>query len=129
MPRKYIPKPTSDIGKMRTFSEELVMKSKGTLVAPKVIMDRIQVLAPEAITTLENLMLNSKADSVRLKAALEVLGLAGYTKENKLTITTQVEEMDDTSLNSRLNELLMQAGSVVIDSESKDITPKPDPIH
>ena len=105
------------------------MKSKGTLVAPKVIMDRIQVLAPEAITTLENLMLNSKADSVRLKAALEVLGLAGYTKENKLTITTQVEEMDDTSLNSRLNELLMQAGSVVIDSESKDITPTPDPIH
>ena len=124
MPRKYIPKPTSDTGKMRTFSEELVMKSKGTLVAPKVIMDRIQVLAPEAITTLENLMLNSKADSVRLKAALEVLGLAGYTKENKLTITTQVEEMDDTSLNSRLNELLLQAGSVVIDSESKDITPK-----
>ena len=120
MPKKE----PSDIQKMKSFSEELVMKSKGTLVAPSEIMKKIQVLAPEAISTLENLMRNSKADSVKLKAALEVLGLAGYTRDHKITLTTQVEDMDDSSLNSRLSELLAQAGSVVLDGTSKDVTPK-----
>jgi len=120
---KYIPKPTSDIGKMRSFSEELVLKSKGALVCPKAVMDRIQVLAPQAVDTLEGLMLHSKADNVRLKAALELLGLAGISKENRITITTQVEDMDDKSLNSRLAQLLSKAGSVVLEGEARDITP------
>lgn len=121
---KYIPKPTSDTGKMRTLSEELVLKSKGSLLAPREVMNSIQRLAPEAVETLEHLMLNSKADSVRLKAAIEVLGLAGISKENRITITTSVEELDDTGLNSRLAELLGKAGQTVIEAEAKDITPK-----
>jgi hypothetical protein len=117
-------KEPSDIQKIKSFSEELVLKSKGKLVAPSKIMEKIQILAPEAIETLEHLMRHSKADSVKLKAALEVLGLAGFTRDHKLTITTQVEDMDDKSLNTRLNELLAQAGSVVLEGTSKDVTPK-----
>jgi hypothetical protein len=114
----------SDTQRIKSFSEELVLKSKGKLVAPSKIMEQIQVLAPEAIEVLTDLMRNSKADTVKLKAALEVLGLAGFTRDHKLTITTNVEDMDDSSLNTRLNELLAQAGSVVLEGTSKDITPK-----
>jgi hypothetical protein len=108
---------------MKAFSAELVSKSKGTLVAPSEIMSQIKILAPEAIVTLEALMKGSKADSVRLKAALEILALAGYTKENKITIT-RTEEMDEKALDSRLGELLSSAVTTVIDGESVDITPE-----
>ena len=117
-------KEKSDIQRMKSFSEELVMRSKGTLVAPSEIMKSVQFLAPQAVETLEQLMLHSKADSVKLKAALEVLALAGYTRDHKITLTTQVEDLDDASLSTRLSELLAQAGGVVLDSAAKDITPK-----
>ena len=117
-------KKVSDTKRINSFSAELVAKSSGTLVAPSKIMEKIQILAPEAIATLEDLMRNSRADTVKLKAALEVLGLAGFTREQKITLTTSVEDMDDVSLNTRLNELLAQAGSVVLEGKSKDITPK-----
>ena len=117
-------KKVSDTKRINSFSAELVAKSSGKLVAPSKIMEKIQILAPEAIATLEDLMRNSKADTVKLKAALEVLGLAGFTREQKITLTTSVEDMDDVSLNTRLNELLAQAGSVVLEGKSKDITPK-----
>lgn len=123
MAKKPVTGNKTTIQKMNSFSEELVMKTKGKLVAPSEIMKSIQFLAPEAITTLEDLMRNSKADSVKLKAALEILGLAGYTRDQKISITTNVQDMDDKSLNHRLAELLNQAGSVVLDGTARDITP------
>ena len=121
---KYVPIASSDTGKMRTLSEELVLKSKGALICPKEVMDRINVLGPEAVNTLEHLMLNSRADSVRLKAALEVLALGGITKDHKITIKTEVEDLDDQGLNTRLQDLLGRAHGVVIEGESTDVTPK-----
>ena len=102
---------------------DLVHKSKGQLIAPREVIDRIAVLAPDAVKTLEELMHKSKADSVRLKAAMEILALAGVTKETRLTVTTKVEELDEESLDTRLSDLLSRAQGVVIEGESRDITP------
>ena len=100
---------------------DLVHKSKGALVAPREVLDRIQTLAPEALQTLEDLMRNAKAESVRFKAALEILGLAGVTKETRLSISTEVKDLDEGELDNRLVSLLAKAGQVVIEGESKEV--------
>jgi hypothetical protein len=115
---------STDIKKIKSLGAELVQKSKGTLVAPREVLDRISVISPAALQTLEDLMMNSKADSVRLKAALEVLALAGVTKETRLTIRADVSDMDDSEINSRLNDLLSRAAHTAIEGRAKDITPK-----
>lgn len=114
---------SSDIKRVKAAAH-LVHKAKGTLIAPREVLEKIEVLAPEAVTTLESLMRESKADSVRLKAALEILGLAGVTKETRLTVTTETTELNDSQLNNRLAELLGKAQGEVIEGEAKDITPE-----
>ena len=111
----------SDIKKIKSLSAELVSKSSGTMVAPSEVIKKIKVLAPEAVTVLEQLMVSSKADSVRLKAALEILALAGINKENVLTIKTEVTDMDERQIDERLADLLGMAGKTVIDGEAKEI--------
>ena len=118
----------SDIQKVKkaTAMVDLVHKAKGSVVAPREVLKKIETLSPEAVLVLEDLMRNSKADSVRLKAALEVLAIAGVSKETKISIKTE-HEMDDTELDSRLKELLSLAGSTVIEGEAKEI--KPEEVH
>lgn len=119
----------SDTQKMKKVSGmiDLVAKSKGTMIAPREIINQIERLAPEAVNTLEDLMLNSSADSVKLKAALEVLALSGISKETKIKVSTEVQDLDDSSLNTRLTELLGRAEGVAIahfDDGEKDISDK-----
>jgi hypothetical protein len=116
---------------MRSLSADLVAKSKGELILPSEVMKTIRVLAPEAVLTLEALMKTAKSDTVRLKAALEILGLGGINKETTVRITTDVQDMDSSELDARLSELLGAsmdiAGTVIIDhikeKDIKDITP------
>jgi len=104
---------TTDRKKLRTLSAELVAKSKGTMILPSEILNSLERLAPEAVATLESLMRDSKSDTVRLRAAIEVLGLAGITKETKISIKTDVQDLDDTGLDSRLTELLGKAAETL----------------
>ena len=119
-------KKESDIQKVKRTSSmlDLVQKSKGQLMVPREVLKDIEILAPEAVTTLKDLMLNSKADSVKLKAALEVLAIAGISKETKISIKTEVHEMDESQINQRLEDLLGTAAGVVLDGEVRDITPQ-----
>ena len=115
----------SDIQLMKKTSTmlDLVHKSKGELIAPREVLQNIAVLAPAAVETLSELMLNSKADSVRLKAALEVLALAGVSKETKISISTETHELSNDDIDAQLDKLLRGA-KTVIEAEVKDITPK-----
>ena len=117
-------KKISDIKKVNSLSQTLVHKQKGTLVAPKEVLQKIETLAPAAVNTLEELMGSAKAESVRLKAALELLQLAGITKETKLTIKHDVQDLDEAEINDRLTQLLSKAQGVLIEGEAKDVTPK-----
>ena len=116
----------SDTQTMKKTSSmiDLVHKSKGQFLVPREVLKNIEVLAPQAVDTLKDLMLNSKADSVKLKAALEVLAIAGISKETKISIKTEVSDMDEKQINDRLNDLLGTANSVLIDGEAKDVTPE-----
>jgi hypothetical protein len=112
---------SKDIRKIHSLSSELVAKSRGTMIAPKEVLKKITVLAPQAVETLEALMLRSKADSVRLKAALEILALAGVSKETKLSIRTETHELDDDSLDSRLKELMGNARDITDIATYKEV--------
>ena len=117
----------SKIKQMKSASAmiDLVSKSRGELIAPQEVLSQIAVLSPQAVETVKDLMLDPKSPaSVRLKAALEVLALAGVSKETKISISADVQDMDDSQLTSQINQLLGQATGVVIDSESKDVTPE-----
>jgi hypothetical protein len=109
--------------KKATGMIDLVHKAKGQFIAPRETINKIQMLAPEAVNILEELMKGSKADSVRLKAALEVLALSGITKETTIRVKTDIAELDTHSIDERLQELLGTAAHTVVDSQAKDITP------
>jgi hypothetical protein len=117
---------SKDIRKLKKTSAmlDLVHKSKGSIIAPREVLDNITRLAPEAVTVLEELMASSKADSVRLKAALEILALSGISKETKISLKTEMHDMSDDEVDTRLSDLLRTAGSIVIEGDSKDITPR-----
>lgn len=117
---------TSDIRTMKKTSSmiDLVARTSGTYLAPREVLKKIEVLAPEAVDTLEHLMRNSKADSVRLKAAVEVLELAGVTKETRLTIKTDVKDMSEREINDRLNNLMGVATATYIETEYTEVEPE-----
>jgi len=85
---------------------DLVARSKGTYFAPSAVIKKIEVLAPDAVDTLQDLMLNSKADSVKLRAAIEILELAGVQKTTHLTIKQDVQDMSEKEINQRLTALM-----------------------
>lgn len=120
-------KKITDTKRMKSLSASLVAKSKGELILPSEVMKTIRTLAPEAVLTLEALMKVGKTDTVRLKAALEILALGGINKETKISITTDVQDLDSESLDLRLKELLgdatAMAGGLIIETiKEKDIT-------
>ena len=117
---------SKDIKTMKQVSGmlDLVHKSKGELIAPREVLNSISVLAPEAVETVKQLMLHSKADSVRLKAALEVLALAGVSKETKISISADVHELDNETLDEQIRAILGDAAVTVIESSAKDVTPE-----
>jgi hypothetical protein len=103
---------------------DLVARSKGSFFAPRAVIKSIEVLAPEAVSVLEDLMRNSKVDSVRLKAATEVLELAGISKETRINITTDTRGLSNSEVDARLNALLGIASGTVLESQYVDVTPK-----
>jgi hypothetical protein len=104
-----------------TSMVDLVARSKGTFFAPRDLVKKIEVLAPQAVATLEDLMLNSKADSVRLKAATEILELAGVTKETRLTIRTDVKDMSEKEINNRLAALMGTAIETIEEADYEEV--------
>jgi hypothetical protein len=100
---------------------DLVARSKGTFFAPRELVNKIEVLAPQAVDTLEQLMSGSKTDSVRLKAAVEILALAGVTKETRLTISTDVKDMSEKEINTRLESLLGAASEAVEEADYTEV--------
>jgi hypothetical protein len=100
---------------------DLVSRTKGTFLAPREVIKSIEMLLPEAVTTLEELMRNSKSDSVRLKAAVEVLELGGVSKETRLTIKTDVKDMSEREINERLNSLMGIAGKTYLEADYEEI--------
>ena len=115
-----VKKEASDIQRMKSVSSmfDLVAKTKGTLIAPREVINNLQLLAPEAVLTLERLMKTSKADSVKLKAALEILALGGVNKETTVRVTHEVTDLDDKEIDSRLADLLGVAHGIVIEGEA-----------
>lgn len=105
---------------------DLVSRTKGTFLAPREVIKSIEMLLPEAVTTLEELMRNSKSDSVRLKAAVEVLELGGVSKETRLTIKTDVKDMSEKEINERLNSLMGIAASTYLDGDYKEVNDESD---
>jgi hypothetical protein len=115
---------SKDIQKLKKHSMmDLVSKSKGSFMAPREVLEKIPRLAPDALDTLETLMKTSKADSVRLKAALEILALSGVQKDITLSVKTDITEMDDKEINGRLSDLLGTAAGVILDGSATDVTP------
>jgi hypothetical protein len=109
---------------------DLVSKSRGELIAPQEVLAEIAVLSPQAVETVKNLMLDPKSPaSVRLKAALEVLALAGVSKETKISISGEVSELDDSALTNQINQLLGRVPGVVIEATAKDVTPEEEVTH
>jgi hypothetical protein len=109
--------------KKATAMVDLVHRSKGSMIAPREVLKSIEVLAPQAVTTLEHLMLNSKVDTVRLKAAVEILELAGVSKETRISVRTDTRDMSDSEIDSRLRALMGTAAGTVLEGTYKDVTP------
>jgi hypothetical protein len=102
---------------------DLVMRSKSSgYLAPREVINHIERLAPNAVETLEELMKNSKADSVRLKAAVHILELGGVTKETRLTVKADVSDISETDLDERLAQLMGTAAATYIEGSYEDIT-------
>jgi hypothetical protein len=119
---------STDIKRVKAASTmvDLVAKSKGTAIAPREILDKIERLAPEAVNTLQDLMMNSKADSVKLKAALEILGIAGVSREMKVSIRADVTDMSNDELDDKLRALL---GRETIEGAAETVLDRHEEIH
>jgi hypothetical protein len=100
---------------------DLVSRTKGTFLAPREVIKQIEMLLPEAVTTIEDLMRNAKSETVRLKAAVEVLELGGVSKETRLTIKTDVKDMSEREINERLHSLMGLAGKTYLEGDYEEI--------
>lgn len=70
---------------------------------------------PTALSTLMNVMTESRNDSARVKAAIELLDRAGYNKETRLTVTNEdTKKLEEQEINKQIKQLLEQAGGVVL---------------
>ena len=129
-PVRHKVKEGTDLHEMHKTSSmlDLVHKSKGYM-APREVVKKIEILAPEAVNTLEKLMLTSKSDSVRLRAAVEVLELAGVTKQTHLTIKTDTKDMTEKEIDQRLQSLMGAAAGLVLEGEVVDVTPKEEEVN
>lgn len=70
---------------------------------------------PQAIHTLVDVMSNSKSDTARTKAAIELLDRAGFTKDTKLSISSEDnKKLEEQEINRQIKNLIEQAGGVVL---------------
>ena len=67
-------------------------------------------------------MTGSKVDSVRLKAAIEILALAGISKETRISVKTDTTGLSETEVDKRLAALLGRAEATVIEGTFTDIS-------
>ncbi len=109
----------SDSQKLRKASGmlDLVHKAKGTVLAPREVLKKIEVLSPVAVDVIEELLKGAKNESVRLRAAVEILGLAGISQETRISIRTDLKDMEDTDIDKRLQMLLGPAAQKYIEGE------------
>ena len=76
----------------------------------KRIVQRMGAHVPKALAMVVHLMENAKNDSVRLKAAQDLLGRAGYDQASRIELTDKkVEELSKDELRDELSELLAKA--------------------
>ena len=108
--------------KKTTAMVDLVHRAAGSIVAPREVLKRIEVLSPQAVQTLEDLMLRSRADSVRLRAAIEILALAGISKETRISVKTDTTGMTASEIDARLQTLLGRAETTVLEGTFEDVT-------
>lgn len=70
---------------------------------------------PQAIHTLVDVMTNSRSDTARTKAAIELLDRAGFTKDTKLSISSEDnKKLEEQEINRQIKLLIEQAGGVVL---------------
>lgn len=119
-PTTPVAKEKRELTKASTFSRELSMRASGTVIAPKEVLTKVTTLSPQAVDTLEELLLGATSETVRLKAALEILAIAGVSKENKITIKTETKDLEDEELTSRLEELLDRAKKSAMTADFPD---------
>lgn len=89
---------------------------------------RLGQMSPEAVSVLEDLMLNSDVPHVRLKAATEVLDRIGIRGGTELTVSGHVtHEVEDPAavVRGRLEQLAERAGATpTLSSSSEGTTPE-----
>ena len=79
-------------------------------VVERRIVERIGSHVPKALAVVMDLMENASQASVRLKAAQDILGRAGYDQASKIEFTEKkAEDLTGEELKSELKELLARA--------------------
>jgi len=70
---------------------------------------------PQALNTLMDVMVNSKSDTARTKAAIELLDRAGFTKDTKLSISSEdSKKLEEQEINRQIKQLIEQAGGMFV---------------
>lgn len=70
---------------------------------------------PQALNTLMDVMSNSKSDTARTKAAIELLDRAGFTKDTKLSISNEdSKKLEEQEINRQIKQLIENAGGVFV---------------
>jgi len=103
-------------------------------LAPEIakrMAERFADKAPTALNTINELMLNSDSDAIRLQAAKDMMDRAGYKPKDKVSI-----EEDKKSVKELEAELILLVGreraNILLQKEGKEETPQsegilPDP--
>lgn len=70
---------------------------------------------PQALNTLMDVMMNSRSDTARTKAAIELLDRAGFTKDTKLSISSEdSKKLEEQEINRQIKQLIESAGGVFV---------------
>lgn len=77
---------------------------------------------PQAIHTLMDVMSNSRSDTARTKAAIELLDRAGFTKDTKLSISNEdSKKLEEQEINRQIQLLIEQAGgNIILQQQEKE---------
>tara|TARA_R110002020_G_scaffold287099_1_gene502598 strand:- start:39673 stop:40104 length:432 start_codon:yes stop_codon:yes gene_type:complete len=74
------------------------------------IVEKMGRQVPQALAVVVDLMMNARNDSIRLKAAQDLLGRAGYDQASKIELTEKkAEDMDHDALREELTTLMRRA--------------------
>jgi hypothetical protein len=101
------------------YSESTRNKAMHTLrkhwdIVQKRIVEKIGTQVPKALAMVVHLMENGKNESIRLKAAQDILGRAGYDQASKIELTDKkAEDLTRDELTKELQELMNRAQETV----------------